>query len=747
MLHGVIRSAIQLQDRMTPALRSITTALNVTISSFEALQRASHNTIDTASLATARRELASAEVAINQVEQEIREANNAQQNFNSSVRNGGSAMDGLVGKVRSLASAYLGVKAAQQGMDAVDTYSNNKARLSLIVEEPKNPSIDVVANVKTVGNVDTSAQDTINAKMQATEDLQDKIFEASQRARANYDAMQHSVAKLGLLAGKSFANTDEIIAFTELMQKAFKVSGADPTESANAMYQLTQAMASGRLQGDEFRSIIENAPMLANAIGEYTGVGQEGLKELSSDGAISADIIKNSLFSAADDIESKYAQIPLTFADIWNDITNTVKKQSEGLMNNVSSFINSNTAAAMVDGIKYALVGLISVLGIVLGMVQDTGQFFIDNWSWIEPLIWGIVGAMAFYTGVLAIHNGVQVFSNALDFISEVAKYRAAKATLANASAHTAEALATAQATVAQAGFNTALAACPITWIILAIIALITIIYAAVGAINHFAGTSYSATGFICGVFATAGAFIWNTIMGVINAILQIINTVANIIISVVEWVLNVCTGGFNSFGDAVANLIGNIISWFLNLGEVVTKIIDAIFGTNWTSGLESLSNAVQSWGKNDKAVTLDRLDYQVDARLAYSDAYNAGYKFGQGIDEKVSSLMDFMPKIEDPTSDIPDYDSMINGIGEGIGNIDKNTGRTADKLEATDEDLKYLRDLAEQEVVNRFTTAKISLEMTNHNNINSDLDIDGIVDAMGEKLYEAMEVAAEGVH
>ena len=184
-----------------------------------------------------------------------------------------------------------------------------------------------------------------------------------------------------------------------------------------------------------------------------------------------------------------------------------------------------------------------------------------------------------------------------------------------------------------------------------------------------------------------------------------------------------------------------------MNLGEVVTKIIDAIFGTNWTSGLESLSNAVQSWGKNDKAVTLDRWDYQVDARLAYSDAYNAGYKFGQGIDEKVSSLMDFMPKIEDPTSDIPDYDSMINGIGEGIGNIDKNTGRTADKLEATDEDLKYLRDLAEQEVVNRFTTAKISLEMTNHNNINSDLDIDGIVDAMGEKLYEAMEVAAEGVH
>lgn len=724
---------------MTPALRSITTALNVTINSFEALQSASHTAVDTASLETARRELASAEVAINQVEQEIREANNAQQNFNSSVRNGGSAMDGLIGRVRSLASAYLGVKAAQQGMDAVDTYSNNKARLSLIVEEPKNPSIDVVANVQTVATVDTSAQDTINAKMQATEDLQDRIFAASQRARANYDAMQQSVAKLGLLAGKSFANTDEIIAFNELMQKAFKVSGADPTESANAMYQLTQAMASGRLQGDEFRSIIENAPMLANAIGEYTGVGQEGLKELSSDGAISADIIKNSLFSAADDIESKYAQIPLTFADIWTDITNTVKKQSEGLMNNVSSFINSNTASAIVDGIKYALVGLISVLGIVLGMAQDTGQFFIDNWSWIEPLIWGIVGAMSFYTGVLAIHNGVQVISNALDFISEVAKYRAAKATLANASAHTAEALATAQATVAQVGFNTALAACPITWIILAVIALIAIIYAAVGAINHFAGTSYSATGFICGVFTTLGTHIINTfLVPVWNLIAAFVNFFANVFNDPVAAVQVL-------FYDMCLNIMGYITNMAHAIENVINKIpgvqVDIASGLdNFQSKIEAASAKVKSESEWKEVVS--KIDY-----IDYGNAYNAGYKFGQGIDEKVSSLMDFMPKIEDPTSDILDYDSMINGIGEGIGNIDKNTGRSADKLEATDEDLKYLRDLAEQEVVNRFTTAKISLEMTNHNNINSDLDIDGIVDAMGEKLYEAMEVAAEGVH
>lgn len=724
---STIRSSIQLQDRMTPALRSITTALNVTINSFEALQRASHNSVDTTSITTVRRELASAEVAINQVEQEIREANNAQQQFNGSVRSGGSAMDGLVGKVRNLASAYLGIRAAQTGMDAVDTNSNNKARLSLIVKETKVPSIDVEANIQTVGTVDTSSQDAINAKMQATEELQDRIFEASQRARANYDAMQKNVAKLGLLAGKSFSNTDEIIAFNELMQKAFKVSGADPTESANAMYQLTQAMASGRLQGDEFRSIIENAPMLANAISEYTGVGQEGLKQLSSDGAISADIIKNSLFSAAVDIESKYTQIPRTFGDIWTDITNTVKKQSEDLMDNVNSFINSDTATAMVDGIKYALIALMTVLSITLGIVQDVGSFFVDNWSWIVPIIWGIVGALVVYNATMG--------------IGWLTTLKSLGASAAHAVATMAQTAATIAFTLATRGLNAALAMCPVTWIIIAIIALIAVFYAAVAAVNKFAGTSYSATGIVVGAFLALGAHIINTfVIPVWNHIVAFINFFANV------------------FNDPVAavqvlfyDMCLNVIGYITNMAHAIEDVINKIPGVtvDITSGLDNFKGKLEDASAKVKSESewkevVGKMEY-----IDYGDAYKTGYGIGQGIEDKVSSVLDFkIPGLDDYTKNAPDYSNMMSGIGEGIGNTAENTARTADALDATEEDLKYLRDLAEAEVIDRTVFRDIKIDLGGiTNNVNSNMDLDGIVDYIGTALEDAMLTSAEGVH
>ena len=704
---ATIRTAIQIQDGMSPAFRSMNNALNIVLDSFEALQNVSGNAVNTSRISEARTELSRAETAINQVEQGIRESTQQQEHFNNTVRSGGSAIDGIAGRVRSLVGAYVGIRTLQAGMEATDTYISNGARLDLI-----------------------------NDGLQTQAELQDKIYQAAQRSRGEYNAMVNTVAKLGLLAGDAFSGNDELIAFTELMNKSFKISGASTQESTNAMYQLTQAMASGRLQGDEYRSIIENAPMLANAIADYCGVSRGELKQLASDGAISADVIKAAVFSTADDIEDKFAKMPMTFSDAWTMIKNTGIQQFSGLMQKVNGFLNSNTGKNMVNGISSAIGTMAMVLGGVFDMVMGVSTFFSDNWSTIEPIIWGIVGAFVVYNGVLAIYNTCKSLAAGLE------AYHAAKATWA-AGATLAQAAATTTATGAQVGLNMALLACPITWIIAAIILVIVCIYAVIGAINNVTGTTYSATGFICGLILEMLALIWNVVIGTINAIIQAMWTMfVEPFISIIEWVLNVANGGFNSFGDAVANLIGQIISWFLSLGTVVTKIIDAIFGSNWTAGLNSLKDDVLKWGKNENAITLERRAPEIDARIDYGDAFGVGYDFGVGIDNKMGEMFN-PPNMNDLNSNIPDYASM----GQNLDNIAGDTGKMSDSLDTSEEDLKYLRDIAEQEAINRFTTAEIKVDMTNHNNINKETDFDGVMTYFESALYEKMVAVAEGVH
>ena len=373
---------------------------------------------------------------------------------------------------------------------------------------------------------------------------------------------------------------------------------------------------------------------------------------------------------------------------------------------------------------------------------------FQDNWGWIAPIVWGIVAAFTAYQIALGVVNGIQAIHNAQLGWTAVQAYKAAAANTTLAAAEQAKAMAAAAATAAQYGFNAALLACPVTWIVAAVLALIVILYALVGIINQVAGTSISATGLITGAVAVAGAFILNIGIGLYNSFIAVIAAFVNFFIGIIEWVLNAANGGFNSFGDAVANLIGQIIGWFLSLGQIVTTIIDAIFGTDWTAGLEGLKNSVTQWGKNENAITLDRMDTSTAGlqRFDYGDAASAGYDFGAGLESKVGSLFNFSGSIPS----VEDYASLIanNANLSTLPDIADNTGKIKDTLSDTDEDLKYLRDMAEMEVINRFTTAEVKVDMSGmQNNISNGMDLDGVVSALTDGLMEAIEVTAEGVH
>jgi hypothetical protein len=300
----------------------------------------------------------------------------------------------------------------------------------------------------------------------------------------------------------------------------------------------------------------------------------------------------------------------------------------------------------------------------------------------------------------------------------------------------------TAAASAAVFTFNSALLASPITWIIMLIAVVIGLLYGVVAIINKVTGSSISATGLICGAIAVAGAFIGNTVIGLLNALIQYIWAIfVAPFLGIVEWILNVCNGGFNSFGDAVANLIGQIIGWFLNLGKVVTTIIDAIFGTNWTAGLESLQSSVTAWGKNENAITLDKNAPTVDYRFEYGDAWAAGNDFGKGIDAKIGGMFNM-----GGLGDTSGFD--LSSIADNTGLTADNTGKTADALAVTEEQLEYLRDIAERDAINRFTTAEVKIDMTGMTNrIDGSADLDGVISQLTEGFTEALVTAAEGVH
>ena len=714
---GTIRTAIALYDGVTSPLQSMHKAMGVVLNTFESMQQASGRAVDTAAIREAREEWARAGTAFDAIEENIRNANNEQQKFNNSIRGGNNSANGLLSTIKKIAVAAGGIVGINKVQNISDKLASTKARLNLLVDDG--------------GSVDV---------------LEQKIMASAQRSRSVYFDTASAVAKLGLNAGNAFnGDMNQVIAFMEQVNKQFVIGGATAQEQSNAMIQLTQAMAAGALRGEELNSILDGAPGIARAIEKYMGIAEGSIKTVAQEGKVTAEVVKNAMFAMADETNAKFDSMPKTWAQIWVDMKNQALSMFAPILTKINQIGNSTKFQKVTTGLINGLAAVANVASSALDILIAIASVFVDNWGIIQPLVLGIAAAMLLYNGYLIANNAITAISNAQKGLAAVQAYKAAVANTTLAATEKAEAMAKASATAAQYGFNAALLACPLTWILLIIIAVIAAIYMIVAAINKLTGSTISATGIICGVVAVAGAFVLNCAIGVLNAIIQAIWTIfVAPFLGIVEWILNVCNGGFNSFGDAVANLIGQIIGWFLNLGKVVTTIIDAIFGTDWTSGLESLQSAVTSWGKNENAITLDKNAPTIDYRATYSGAWDAGYDFGQGIDDKIGGMFDASGL---DSMGAFDLSNTLDGIYGNTGDTAANTAATADALDIAEEDLAYLRDIAEREAINRFTTAEIKVEQHNENHISKDADLDGIMDAWANDFAEKLEVSEEGVH
>lgn len=660
---------------------------------------------------------------VSNTERYIRDNTDEQGRFNQQIRDGTSASNGLMNSIKGIVAAYVSVQSMKGALDLSDELTQTTARLEMMGQG--------------FGEAGISGQD-----------LMQQVYASAQDARGSLSDMADVVARFGNNARDAFGSTQEVIDFANLVQKQMAIAGASTQEAANAELQLSQALGSGVLRGDELNSIFEQAPNLIQNIANYLDVPVGKIREMASEGELSADVVKAAIFSASDEINAKFSQMPMTWGQLWQSFQNSATMAFQPVLQRLNEMANSPEFQNFVNNAITTMAMLADIVLNVFDIMGAVAGFVADNWSVISPIIMGIVTALLLYNIVAGISAGITA---AKAFAGQV-----------HAASLAMETGVTFGATAAQYGFNAALLACPITWIVLGIIALIAVIIAVANYIANTTDVAQSAFGVICGVVAVAGAFIFNNVIGIINAVIQAVWTIfVEPFIGIVEWVLNVANGGFDSFGGAVANLLGQIISWFLSLGKIVTKIIDAIFGTNWTAGLEGLQNSVLSWGKNENAITLDRNAPSFGNRIEYGAAFQAGADWGDSAADKLSGM--FNKKREtDSKYEAGAYNYTGGGTGGGAGSglggdaakTAANTGQTAantaaiaNSLDISNEQLKYLRDVAERDTVNRFTTAKIKVEMTNHNNVNSGMDLDGIVNGLTLAVEDAMSKAAEGVH
>lgn len=652
---------------------------------------------------------------VGNTERYIRDNVDEQGRFNQEISAGTQQANELTNTIKRAVAAYVSIQSVGKALNISDELVQTTSRLNMM-----------------------------NDGVQTTAELVNMVYAAAQDARGSFSQMTDVVARFGNNAKDAFSSSEEVVAFADLIQKQMTIAGASTQEAANAELQLSQALGSGVLRGDELNSIFEQAPNLIQNIADYLDVPIGKIREMAADGELSADVVKAAIFSAADDINSKFNEMPMTWGQIWQSMQNTALIAFQPVLQRLNDLANSEAFQTFIQGAIEAMATLANILLNVFDLAVSIGTFIGDNWSIIAPIVYGIVAALTAYIAISAIVAAINGIMAMAEGVKAAAQMMATGATFAE--------------TAAQQGLNAALMACPLTWIIMLILALIVVIFAVCNAIAKMTGIANSGFG---------------VITGGVNVVIQFFKnlglTVANIALGIGNAIAALASNMMTAFHNAICS----VQSWFYNLLSTALSVIEGICSAlNKLPFVEfdysGISSAADDYAAKASEAAGNKEDYQSISDAfnegfttfdAFqdgwaSDAFNAGAAWGDGIADKVSnfSLSDVFGQTDIPN--VGDYTSGFNdaiansGVGDSIGNIDDNTGKIKDSLDVTEEDLKYLRDIAEQEAINRFTTAEINVDMSGmQNTVNSGDDIDGFMTKLTDSVNEAVDNMTEGVH
>ena len=637
---------------------------------------------------------------LNNISQTAGTASNSMSNFAQQVTHTGNAANKTNGSLSNLKSIFLGslganiaAAAIQKVGDAIghvfdmaQEFSSIQARLGLIVGEQ--------------GNIAA---------------LNKEIYESARRSRTEYASMAETVATLSQSAHDAFPDPKEAVDFAEKINKVMAIGGTTGVNKKNAMIQLTQGLASGQLQGDEFRSIAENAPMIENIIAKTMGVSRGELKKLASEGKVTAEVIKKAMTDNADEIEAAYRKLPHTFADWATDIKSVAEYAFAPVFDAVNELANSPEFRQFVDSIE-------------------------NNIQYIAPIIKNVFNEISYaFKQVLTV--GQQVFGwlqenawlvhGALFALATVALVYAANWLVATAS--------TVAATIAQWSLNESMLACPATWVALAIMGIVAALYLVIDMYNEWTGSTYTVVGVIAGVFGALWAIIYNQIAYIWNVFIIFANFIATV---------------FNNPAKAIKNLFGSLWN---NLVEFAVQGINAMLDV--MKQVPFLKKLLDGVGH----VVASRFQVQVDAgafddyKMQYKDigeTAGAAQLAGDGLVGKISNI--FNPGQTDPNSTNNNNSNndkraavsdAAKDTAKNTGKTAKNTEKTAKALQLTADEINTLHKGIMNDAIKSWSQRTIHLNVTNNNTIDSSVDYndfntnfaDGLANAFKRNTGEAL--------
>ena len=670
-----ISTSIQLYDRVSQPLQRMTAGMRNLEQAFSNMDRRMNTGFNPSSIRAMRDAVDETASAMEELGRNITENGERQRNFNDSVRTGANASEKLLSKIRSIVSAYMGIQGMKALVNISDEMTSTRARINLMNE-----------SFQKAGKEGTASME--------------QIYSAAQDARGAITSMASVVARFGNNAGDAFSSTSEVIKFTSTVQKQMVLAGASTSEAENAILQLSQALGSGTLRGDELRSVFEQAPNLIQSIADYMDIPIGKIRDMAKEGKITANIVKNAIMASANEVDTRFKQMPKTWSQVWQSLKNEAIMAFQPVLDTISRMAND-------ERVQRFFSDIIGGIANIANAVANVVSFIASEWDVLRPVFEAVGGAIAALIAV-------------------------------------------------QLAFNAAAQANPLVWILDIILAVVAAVGLLSQAIADVTGAAKTGAGVICGALNVVKTVVVNLAHQAVTSGYQSVGLIVDAVNNGKNTIIGAITAIASQILQSVANSMAAVKGFIELLNCIPGVDID-------TSGVEAVRSGLQ--GGADAFGARSRQaweDFKTPAELIESyrergdefrqmngwqddwsegwvqRAWEEGVNFGDNLfaGGGESSAYDV------PTYDLGDYANMIDGTG-----IPDNAQRAADALEITSEDLKYLRDIAERDVINRFTTAEITVEMGGvTNNVNENADLDGIVSYLASGVQEAMEIAAEGV-
>lgn len=655
---ATIQTAIQLYDGVSKPLQNMAAQAEKTATSFETIRDAINAADITGTMKSALAVLNSINEKVESIDGKIEKADSSQEDFNKSMKAGSSAASELASKLASIVATYATLQTLSKVVELSDTMTSTNARLAGVTD-------------------DTAA-------------AQQKIMQSANASRASYQDTADAVIKLASNAGDAFNNDlDQVIAFSEAVNKQFVLSGATAEEQSAAMLQLTQAMASGVLRGDELNSIFEQAPGLIQRIANYMDVPIGSVRSMASEGLITADVVKNAMLSSADEISAEFEAMPMTWGQMWTVACNQLYEAFAPVLTQINDLINSESFQTVFNTV---VAGIASLSGVASGIISALSSAF----DWLAQNMETVKTGLTVVATMAGVVGTIMVVQAAISAAAWLVSYW------------------------------------PFVLIAAVIVGLIS--YA-----REMGATFEQIASVIGAAFGAAYAVIYNTfVVPLWNGFALIANFVAN------------------CFNDPIAavkvaffDMCQTVLGYIKSLAEGIENLLNKIPGVtvDLTSGISNLYASVASAAQTVKDESgwkeyVKSMDY-MDISATASSWATKGASIGSSLDNFSLSGLTSSVSSSSGVSAVDYADLIADNTGETAGN----TASAAKSLEVTEEDLSYLRDIAEREAINRYTTADVVIHQTNNNSINSELDLDGIYSGLGERLLEEVNIRAEGVH